>query len=90
MNSPQQKPLFQQVTCLKHTYGPRIRKAPHETESGHEQHEWKCQLCPLVKITVMPKGRAAIRMYRSGEAGNQFESDFEPACSAGEVKGMKA
>lgn len=90
MNSPQPSLKFTQVTCLKHTYGARAIVSPFAAQSGHEQHEWKCQCCPLFKITVMPRGHAAIRMYRFGEAGNQFESDFEPACSAGEVKGMKA
>ena len=91
MNSPQifimtdpSIPLFKLATKPKaepHIFGPRIRIAPHASPSGHEQHEWHCQRCPLVKITVLPKtGEEARRQYRWAK-GAQFEDDRDPECA---------
>lgn len=94
MNSPQiQKTdadgqLFKLATRARHTFGSRTRVMPHESKSGHEQHEWACQCCPMVKITVLPQGRAPYRAYRFAD-GCQFEDSHEPGCAAVVTTGGK-
>ena len=94
MNSPNPKPddastsppLFKLATAPRpepHIWGARVRVQPHESQSGHEQHEWPCQKCRLVRITVLPQGGPARREYRFGESGAQFEDEREPMCGKG-------
>lgn len=83
--APKTGELFTLATNVKpppppHTFGPRLHVPPHNSPSGHEQHEWKCQCCQLFKITVLPRGQEAYRMYRFGKDGAQFEDEREPAC----------
>ncbi len=77
--APESGALFTLATRRKHAYGERQRVMPHDAPSGHEQHEWRCQCCPLVKITVLPQGRAPYRAYRFAD-GCQFEDEREPEC----------
>lgn len=72
-----------------HTFGPRLRVLPHDSPSHHEQHEWKCQCCPLFKITVLPRGQEPRREYRYAD-GCRFEDEREPECVAIVTNGSKS
>lgn len=59
----------------------RLPFSPRDDLAGrHEQHERKCQVCSLFKITVIPREGEARRKYRYGETGPQFQADADPAC----------
>ena len=70
---------FIQVTRQKHIWGTQDMVPRFLSKSGHEQREWQCQCCPLVKVTVMPQGLPARREYRVGPDGAQF-AGAEPEC----------
>lgn len=81
--------LFKLATRIKpkHQRGGRLVRARGTTPSGHEQHEWTCAGCGLVRVTVLPVSgdlldAEAYRAYRWGAEDNarQFECDFEPEC----------
>src|SRR5579859_7048378 len=77
--------LFALVTKVKpppspHQWGQQQRFAAGKSLSGHEQLEWQCARCHLVKITVMPLGAEACRRYRLPCSGEQFYQASDPEC----------
>ncbi len=84
------RPLFSLATRPKpepHVWGARERVMPHDSPSGHEQHEWRCQRCPMVKITVLPRAAEARREYRHRDEARQFMAEWEPGCVPGLTSG---
>lgn len=72
--------LFTLATKPRHQWGPQYHLSPAESLSGHEQFEWHCAACHLVRLTVCPEGKDARREYRWGGANEQFEAQREPVC----------
>lgn len=71
-------PLFALATKRPpHTWGASRMVAREVSPSGCEQREWTCLTCPLVRITVLPKGR---REWRYGN-GCQFIDRDTPECT---------
>lgn len=63
-----------------HVWGAQARVAATEALSGHEQMEWHCQRCSLVRITVMPPQGDARREWRWAGSRSQFIDVVTPEC----------
>ena len=77
-------PLFTLATKRPpqpHKWGASRMVAADVSPSGLEQREWTCLACPLVRITILPKGR---REWRFGN-GCQFVDTETPECTGGET-----
>lgn len=72
--------LFQLATRPRHQWGPQRHVAASDSLSHHEQFEWHCAACHLVRITVIPKGADPRREYRRAGDLEQFTSEREPWC----------
>lgn len=74
--------LFQLATSIPppHPFFRLPFRARDLVTGRDEQHERRCPVCDLVKITVIPKQGEAFRAYRFGEDGKQFSANRDPRC----------
>lgn len=91
---PEAAQLFTLVTKLKsipHKWMGGHMVPSDESFSTHEQREWPCLNCNLVRLTILFDGGAnAERAYRYSGTTVQFAADIEPECRLEAVKEAKA